>query len=104
MWNNYWSGRSRRDIPQVNYNESSEDEYDSPLVSPQRPPPTRAASPVELAIPTLGDNVDEELETVSQVLSNVGHTHTFRGTKPSQGTRPEPEGDKRPKQAPKDDC
>ena len=88
MWNSYWSGRSRRDVPQVNYNESSEDdEYDSPLVSPVRPPPTRAGSPALLAVPTLSDNVDEELAAVTQTLRNVGHTHTFRGT------RPEPEGE-----------
>ena len=86
MWNNYWCGRSRRDVPQVNYNESSEEEFDSPLQSPTRPPPTRAASPVLLAVPTLADNVDEELSLVRQQLQNVGHTHAFRGT------RPEPEG------------
>ena len=90
MWNSYWSGRARRDIPQVNYNESSEedneDDFNSPLVSPSRPPPTRAGSPVELAVPTLCDNVDDELEEVRQTLRNVSHTHTFRGT------RPDPEG------------
>ena len=92
MWNSYWSGRSRRDVPQVNYNESSseDEDYNSPLVSPARPPPTRAGSPVELAVPTLNDNVDEELESVRQTLSNVGHTHTFRGTRPE--VRPDPEG------------
>ena len=91
MWNNYFN-RPRRDIPQVNY-ESSEDEYDSPLVSPSRPLPTRAGSPVDLAVPTLNDNVDEELEAVSQVLRNVGHTHTYRGTHPSAPrVRPDPEG------------
>ena len=26
MWNNYWSGRTRRDVPQVDYHESSEEE------------------------------------------------------------------------------
>ena len=89
MWNSYWAGRPRRDVPQVNYNESS-DEYDSPLQSPSRPPVTRAGSPAELAVPTLNDNVDEELEAVSQTLRNVGHSHTFRNTRPS--SRPEPEG------------
>ena len=89
MWNSYWSGRPRRNIPQVNYNQSSdEDDFNSPLVSPSRPPPTRSGSPVELAVPTLCDNVDDELEAVSQTLRNVSHTHTFRGTKP----RPDPEG------------
>ena len=91
MWNNYWL-RSRRDVPQVNESSEDEDNYDSPLVSPQRPPPTRAGSPALLAIPTLGDNVDEELEAVAQTLSNVGHTHTFRNT------RPEPEGGEQPVQ------
>ena len=95
MWNSYWASRPRRNLPQVNYNDSSEDEdeYDSPLVSPTRPHPTRAASPVELAVPTLNDNVDEELEAVSQVLRNVGNSHTFRGTRPhTPGVRPDPEG------------
>ena len=49
---------------------------------------SRAGSPVELAVPTLNDNVDEDLEVVRQTLRNVGHTHTFRGTHP----RPDPEG------------
>ena len=90
MWNSYWSSRPRRDLPRPNYNESSEEEYDSPLVSPQRPPVTRAGSPAELAIPTLNDNVDEELSIVAQTLENVGHTHTFRNTRPT--VRQEPEG------------
>ena len=90
MRNSYWNGRARRDVSQVNYNESSEEDFDSPLQSPQRPPPTRAGSPVELAVPTLADNVDEELEAVSRQLRNVGHTHTFRGTRPE--VRPDPEG------------
>ena len=92
MWNNYFN-RPRRDIPPANYREvsSDDDDYDSPLVSPSRPLPSRAGSPVELAVPTLNDNVDEELESVRQVLRNVGNTHTFRGTRPDP--RPEPEGD-----------
>ena len=90
MRNSYWAGRARRDVPQVNYNESSseEEDFNSPLVSPSRPPVSRAGSPVELAVPTLNDNVDEDLEVVRQTLRNVGHTHTFRGTHP----RPDPEG------------
>ena len=94
MWNSYWSGRTRRELPQVNYNESSEEEenFDSPLQSPNRPVNTRQGSPVELAVPHLNDNVDEELEQVSQALSNVGHSHVFRGTRPVPGARPEPEG------------
>ena len=77
----------------MNHNESSEEEdFNSPLVSPSRPPVTRAGSPVELAIPTLNDNVDEDLEAVRQTLNNVGHTHSFRGTRPIPGALPEPEG------------
>ena len=97
MWNSYWSGRPRRNVPQVNYNQdSSEEDYDSPLQSPNRPPPTRAGSPVELAIPTLGDNVDEELESVAQTLNNVGRTHMFRNTRPAVPDRPDPEGGEQP--------
>ena len=102
MWNNYWGNRTRRNVPQHNYNEESssedEDQYDSPLVSPSRPPPTRAGSPVDLAVPTLADNVDEELNQVTQTLRNVGHSHTFRGTRPE--TRPDPEGVEAPQPAP----
>ena len=84
MWNNYWGGRARRDIPQVNYRETSseEDDFDSPLQSPTRPVNTREGSPAELAVPQLNDNVDEELESVRTTLQNVGHTHTFRNTIP----------------------
>ena len=78
MWNSYFN-RPRRDVPQVNYYESDED--DEPFVSPSRPPVTREGSPQPLAIPQLNDNVDEDLEKVSQTLKNVGHTHTFRGTR-----------------------
>ena len=81
MWG--W-GRPRRNVPRVNYNEnkSSEDEFDSPLQSPDRPVNTRQGSPVELAVPHLNDNVDEELNQVQQTLRNIGHTHTFRSTTP----------------------
>ena len=79
MWNNYF--RPRRDLPQVNYNESSEDE--DPFVSPERPVNTRAGSPVELAVPTLNDNVDEELDQVRQTLQNVSHTPLFRPSAPN---------------------
>ena len=72
MWNNYF--RPRRDVPRPNYNESSEEEDEEPFVSPQRPFPTREGSPVELAVPTLNDNVDEDLDQVRQALVNVGHT------------------------------
>ena len=77
-------------MPQVNYTDPSEDEdeFGSPIQSPVRPVNTRQGSPAELAIPHLNDNVDEDLEAVSQALSNVGHTHTYRGTRPR--VRPEP--------------
>ena len=78
MWNNYF--RPRRDLPQVNYNESSDEE--DPFLSPERPVNTRAGSPVELAVPTLNDNVDEELDQVRQTLQNVGHTPLFRQDSP----------------------
>ena len=76
MWG--W-GRPKRDIPQVNYAESSEEEenfedgltFNSPLISPQRPLPTREGSPVELAHPTLNDNVDETLEEVTYHLHDI---------------------------------
>ena len=77
MWNNYWGGRPRRDLPAVNYNESSEEE-DTPFQSPERPPVSRAGSPPTLAVPQLNDNVDEELEQVKQTLINIGHTPLFR--------------------------
>ena len=81
MWNNYF--RPRRDVPQHNYAESStEDEDDDHFVSPRRPFQTREGSPVELAVPTLNDNVDEELNQVRQVLQNVGHTPSFKRSPP----------------------
>ena len=75
MWG--W-GRPRRDLPEVNYRdyETSEDEDD--FRSPQRPVNTREGSPVELAIPQLNDNVDEELDQVRQTLQNISHTPLFR--------------------------
>ena len=69
----------------VNYNEDSEEDleeglvFDSPLTSPTRPCQTRAGSPQILAHPTLGDNVDEDLDQVRQTLRNIGHTPLFRG-------------------------
>ena len=89
MWG--W-GRPRRNLPEVNYADYSseeENDFESPLVSPRRPVNTRQGSPVELAIPTLNDNVDEELEAVRQSLLNVGHTPTFRPEVPE--SLPEPE-------------
>ena len=77
MWNSYWSGRSRRDLPQVDYRDyesSDEDDFQSPA----RPPVSRAGSPPLLAVPQLNDNVDEDLEKVNQTLRNVGHTPLFR--------------------------
>ena len=77
MWNNYFSGRPKRNVPEHNYNESSSEEEDN-FQSPERPPVTRAGSPAELAVPQLNDNVDEELQHVQQTLRNVGHTKLFR--------------------------
>ena len=77
MWS--W-GRPKRDLPQINYNESSEEEenfqdglnFDSPLQSPRRPLPTREGSPVTpVGGPTLADNVDEELEEVQWKLHDL---------------------------------
>ena len=78
MWG--W-GRPRRNLPEVNYAESeSEDDINlpdnafenhSPLQSPTRPVHTREGSPVELAHPTLADNVDEVLEEVNWALVDI---------------------------------
>ena len=65
MWN--WGGRPKRDIPQVNYAESSSDK-ELPFKSPTRPFHTREGSPAELFVPPLSDNVDEVLEEVSEKL------------------------------------
>lgn len=78
MWNNYFSGRPKRDIPPRNYREESSDEDEDDFKSPARPPVTREGSPQPLAIPQLNDNVDEDLERVAQTLQNVGHTPLFR--------------------------
>ena len=67
-----WGGRPSRNLPTVDYNEDSSDE-DLPFVSPKRPSVTRAGSPELLAVPQLSDNVDEDLEQVSQTLKNIGH-------------------------------
>ena len=80
MWNNYF--RPRRDIPQVNYAESSTDDDEEHFVSPRRPLQTKEGSPAELAVPTLNDNVDEELNQVRQALQNVGHTPIFKRSPP----------------------
>ena len=77
MWTN-WTGRPSRNLPRPNYKDESSDEYDSPIASPNRPVNTRQGSPAELLIPQLNDNVDEELEQVSQTLKNIGHTPLFR--------------------------
>ena len=75
MWP--WPGRPKRDLPVVDYNEDSdEDEFRSPL--PRVPTHTRAGSPVELAVPHLNDNVDEELAEVNKTLLNISHTPLFR--------------------------
>ena len=72
-------GRPRRDLPPVNYAESSEDDdfesglnFKSPLQSPRRPVVTREGSPVPiLGGPTLADNVDDELEEVQWKLHDI---------------------------------
>ena len=78
-----WSGRPKRNTPEVNYKEDSdsEEDFNSPLNSPP-PVNTRQGSPVLLAIPQLNDNVDEDLEQVSQTLQNIGHTPLFRKKQP----------------------
>ena len=78
MWG--W-GRPKRDIPQVNYTESDEDEEDfesgltfrSPLQSPRRPVPTREGSPLNTVGggPTLADNVDDDLEEIAYKLHDI---------------------------------
>ena len=87
MWG-WGNNRPKRDIPQVDYNESSEESeeeeferglnFSSPLTSPKRPLQSRAGSPVLLAHPTLNDNVDDDLNKVRQTLQNIGHTPLFR--------------------------
>ena len=79
MWP--FGGRPRRDLPPVNYTESSSESgeedfeaglaFGSPLQSPQRPLPTREGSPQLLHHPTLNDNVDEDLEEVQWKLHDI---------------------------------
>ena len=76
-----WGGRPSRNQPAVDYNEDTSSEEDLPFVSPKRPSVTRAGSPQLLAVPQLSDNVDEDLEQVSQTLRNIGHTELFRPSK-----------------------
>ena len=88
MWN--WA-RPRRDLPEVNYNESSSSEedlesglnFDSPFRSPQGqrpqglPLPTRAGSPNLNTVeggPTLADNVDDILEEAQYKLHDIAET------------------------------
>ena len=85
-------GRPKRDIPQVNYTESSEEsgdenfedglEFNSPLVSPRRPLATRAGSPVDTVEggPTLADNVDDELEEVQWKLRDISENRICQRT------------------------
>ena len=75
-----WGGRPSRNLPTVDYNEDTSSDEDLPFVSPKRPAVTRAGSPELLAVPQLSDNVDEDLEQVSQTLKNIGHTKLFRQT------------------------
>ena len=73
-----WGGKPSRNLPTVDYNEDSSSDEDLPFVSPKRPSVTRAGSPTLLAVPQLCDNVDEDLEKVSNTLKNIGHTKLFR--------------------------
>ena len=73
-----WGGKPSRNLPTVDYREDSSSDEDPPFVSPRRPAVTRAGSPQLLAVPQLNDNVDEDLEQVSQTLKNIGHTKLFR--------------------------
>ena len=108
MWG--W-GRPKRDLPPVNYTESSEEEdfedgldfnraisrEASPTRNsiPQAPLPTREGSPVLLAHPTLNDNVDDLLEELTyklhdhqQVLEEVDElTDLLKETDTSLGTK-----------------
>ena len=74
MWG--W-GRPKRDLPTINYNESSSEEEDNfglpdnAFHSPRVPVHTRAGSPQLLAHPTLNDNVDEVLEEVNYHLGDI---------------------------------
>ena len=73
-----WGGKPSRNLPTVDYKEDSSSDEELPFVSPKRPSVTRAGSPPLLAVPQLNDNVDEDLEQVSQTLRNIGHTRLFR--------------------------
>ena len=78
-------GRPRRNLPEVDYNESSdEDEFRSPAP----PQVTRAGSPVDLVIPTLCDNVDEDLEAAVEKLNA---TPLYRGDRSKLPEIGEPE-------------
>ena len=61
-----WGGKPSRNLPTVDYREDTSSDEELPFVSPKRPSVTRAGSPQPLAVPQLCDNVDEDLEQVSQ--------------------------------------
>ena len=72
-----WGWGRLRELPQVNYNESSSsddelnlpaDAFNSPLNSPQQPVHTREGSPQLLAHPTLNDNVDERSGSSNNIV------------------------------------
>ena len=78
MWP--WPGRPKRDIPQVNYTESSSEEdyeeglnFNSPLQSPRRPHQSASASPRALLQPDPLP-VDEVLQQVNDKLENLKDT------------------------------
>ena len=66
MWP--WPNRPSRNLPPVNYKEDSSD--DETFASPRVPYQTRAGSPVQLAVPTLNDCVDEDLEAAVAALQS----------------------------------
>ena len=75
MWP--WPGRPKRDIPQVNYTESSSEEdyeeglnFNSPLQSPRRPHQSSSASPRALLQPD-PPPIDEVLQQVNVKLENL---------------------------------
>ena len=75
MWG--W-GRPKRDLPPVNYAETSSDEefeqgldFNQVDAVPAVPVHTREGSPVDLAHPTLNDNVDDTLEDVNYKLGDI---------------------------------
>ena len=83
MWP--WPGRPKRDIPQVNYTESSSEEdyeeglnFNSPLTSPSRPHQTPSISPRALLQPD-PPPTDEVLQVVTNILEDLKAEDTIEG-------------------------